>query len=158
EGVGAALRRHLADAGGGPARSHGGDSLGRSARPCAHRRHTAQPEVHAVPGGGRGRGDQTGATGARGLQTGRPSYSVQRGDGRHLAGGAARAGKTPRSDRPRGRLQRLLLRPDAGTAERDHRAYRTNRLVVTRTESEGKGAVVEARSATAPCWSRLRNA
>ena len=46
-------RRHLAGAGRGPARAHGGDPLRRADGSRAHRRHAAQPEVHAAPGGRR---------------------------------------------------------------------------------------------------------
>jgi pyruvate-formate lyase len=73
---------------------------------------------------------QSGASGADLFQTRRPPYSVQRGDGGDFEEGAEGAGEVPRPDRAGGGLQRLLLRFDAGAAERDHRENRADGFLV----------------------------
>ena len=67
--------------------------------------------------------DKLGAPGAQLLQDGRPPRAVQRGPRRDAARGPGRPGAPPRPDRPRGRLQRLLLRPLARAAGGDHRPH-----------------------------------
>ena len=64
--------------------------------------------------------DKLGAPCAELLQDGRPSRAVQRGPGRDAPPGPGRPGDSSRPDRPRGRLQRLLLRPVAGTSGGNH--------------------------------------
>ncbi len=59
------------------------------------------------------------------LPAGRAPHPVQRGGRRHAARGAEAPRAAPRPDRARGRLQRLLLRPERGAAGRDHRPHRT---------------------------------
>ena len=48
---------------------------------------------------------------------------------RHAPQGPGRSRSASRLDRPRGRLQRLLLRPLPRTAGRDHRPHRTRRIL-----------------------------
>ncbi len=89
---------------------------------AAHRRHAAQPEVHAAL-----LADDDGLDSL--VQLVRAYFKL---DGHHIqfnvvdaADPARRPGASraaPRPDRARGRLQRLLLRPRAGAAGRDHRA------------------------------------
>ena len=78
--------------------------------------------------------EQSGAPGALLLQARRASHSVQCGDGGDAARGAARAGEAPRPDRARGRVQRLLLRSDAGAAGGDHRADGADGVLMTTPE------------------------
>ena len=88
QGLGAALRRHLAGAGRRPPRPHGGDQIGRANGPRPHRRHAAQPEVHAPSSWKARRARPPRAPGPLLLQAGRPPHPVQRGDGRDPARGA----------------------------------------------------------------------
>ena len=59
QGLGAAFRRHFPGAGRRPARAHGGHQIGRPHGPRPHRRHVAEPEIHAQAGGRRGRSRPT---------------------------------------------------------------------------------------------------
>ena len=121
-GAGPALRRHLAGAGRGPPRPHRSDQVGRQDGPRAHRRHAAQPEIHAAAAGERRRARQADTAHPLLLPVGRPPHPVQRCGCRDPARRAGASRAIPRPDRPRGRLQRLLLRPERGAAGRDHRA------------------------------------
>src|ERR1035441_5379739 len=122
--VGTAQRRHFAHPGRGPARAHRGDPVGGQAGSRAHGRDAAQSEVLPAASRGRERAGPSGAPGARVFQARRAPHPVQHRDRGDLAGSATRAAETPRSDRARGRVQRLLLRFDAGTTGRDYRADR----------------------------------
>ena len=78
----------------------------------AHRRHAAQPEVHAAIAGGRRGAGQADAAHPLLLPAGRPPHPIQRRGRRDPARRAGASRAIPRPDRPRGRLQRLLLRPE----------------------------------------------
>ena len=67
--------------------------------------------------------------GARLLQDGRPPRAVQRGPRGDAARGPGESRGAPRPHRPRGRLQRLLLRPLARPPGGDHRAHRARGLL-----------------------------
>ena len=84
---------------------------------AAHRRHATQPEVHPTTAGGRRRAGKADAAHPLLLPAGRPPHPVQRGGCRDAAPRAGPPRATSRSDRPRGGLQRLLLRPERGAAE-----------------------------------------
>ncbi|MCK7532820.1 MAG: hypothetical protein MZV63_18190 [Marinilabiliales bacterium] len=105
---------------------HGPTAVIKSRRedgPRQDRRHAAQHEVHAGAARRRGRHRQARRSLVRDLlQAGRPPHPVQRGRRRHAARRPRRNPDEHRDlHRPRGRLQRLLLRPVRGAAGRDHR-------------------------------------
>ncbi len=115
-GVDAAFGGHLAGAGRGSPRPDRRDQVCGKDGSHPHRRHAAQPEIHA-PGAGRGsRAGQPGAAYPHVLPAGRSPHPVQRGGCRHAARRPAAPGAVPRPDCARSGLQRLLLRPQPGAA------------------------------------------
>ena len=108
----AAVRRHLAGAGRRPPRADRRAPLGRQDGSRAHRRHAAQPEVHAATAGRMTRGWTALVQLVRAyfkLDGHHIQFNVV--DCRHPARGAGAPRAAPRPDRARGGLQRLLLRP-----------------------------------------------
>jgi pyruvate formate-lyase/glycerol dehydratase family glycyl radical enzyme len=83
--VGACLRGRFARARGGPAWPDGGVQIGGQDGSCPHRRHAAQPEVHASVATGRRWPREVRASGANLFQTGRSPRPIQRRGCRHAA-------------------------------------------------------------------------
>ena len=104
-----ALRGDLPRPGRRPPRPHRGDQVRGEDGSRPHRRHAAQPEVHAATPGGRRRAGQADAAHPLLLPAGRPPYPVQRGGRGDVAPRAGPPRAASRPDRPRGGLQRLLL-------------------------------------------------
>jgi len=71
-----------------------------------------------------------GALGAQLLQHGRPPCAVQCGERGHTPRSPRQPTGAPRSDRPRGRLQRLLLRPFGRVAAGDYRTHPTRGVLI----------------------------
>ena len=142
----AGLGGHQPRAGRRPPRPDGRAEVRVEDGPRQDRRHAAEHEVHARPARGRRRHRQPAQPGALVLQARRPPHAVQRGHGRHAARGQGQPGRAPRPHRPRGRLQRLLLRSVRGAAGRDHPADGAQRVLIGVRDSALRLAAVVARS------------